>query len=794
MSPLVGVSRVRNRRCGGGVRALWRRCERVSLMDSALETPSPNTGRSILRNEDPLFLTGQAKFLADLTGRELEGAAHVVFVRSVYAHAKIVSVDVSEVLAASGVLCVISAADEPVTPTGPYAPFIPDRFTQPFVAEGHVRYVGEAIAAVVAETFAQAVDAAEQVVVTYKELTPVVTLEDAAKDPANTVLTAAGLGTKTPHDPERFDQAEVVVKQRFVNPRQVAAPIECRAVAASWSDDGHLHYWASTQRPHRIRDLLAEVYKLPTEHIHAVAGPFVGGGFGGKGTPGPEEIFVPHLARVLGRPVRWTETRTENLTAAVQGRGEEVTVWLAGSSDGKFGSIRVEITKDAGAYPSAGAGLPDFYSQPMLTGTYDIDHVEFDSVTLITNRPPVAALRGAGRAPLIAALERAVDIYASQIDMDPAELRRINLIQPGQMPFLTRTGATYDEANYGEALDRALDKANYLTLRADQAARRASSDCTQLGIGIASFNHKTAGGGTEQAIVKINCDGSATVITGTTSQGHGHATAWAQITSDELGIPIDQIQVIEGVTDEIATGVGAIGSRSLQVAGMAIHNAAQDVVEQSRILASELMEAAVNDVVLDKARCVFHVAGTPSRSVSWVELAVASQERNRELGCDFTYDPDGKDVYPSGCHIAVVEVDTETGSWKVSSYVAVDDAGVRVNPMIVDGQLHGGIALGIAQVLGEEVVHDANGQPLTSTFMDYPIASIDQFCQFELEAQIVPSSFNVYGYKAVGESGPIGATPAVHNAVIDAVSHLGVTHIDLPVTPEKVWNALAESR
>ena len=759
-------------------------------MESTSASTLPNTGKSILRNEDPMFLTGKATYLADVNDGHLADAAHVVFVRSVYAHARIVSVDVSGALEAPGVLDAVSAADRPVTPTGPYAPIIPERFTQPFLADGHVRYVGEAVAAVVARTLSEATDAAELVIVEYEELEPVVTLEQAAKDPANVVLTADGFGVKTPHESGRFTEGEVVVQQRFVNPRQVAAPIECRGVAASWSEDGHLHYWASTQRPHRIRDLLAGVYEMAKEHIHAVAGPFVGGGFGGKGAPGPEEILVPYLAQRVGCAVRWTETRTENLTAAVQGRGEEVTVWLAGDNGGKFESIRVEITKDAGAYPSAGAGLPDFYSHPMLTGTYKIDHVEFDSITLLTNRPPVAALRGAGRAPLIAALERAVDMFAAKIKMDPAELRDINLIRPEQMPYKTPTGATYDEADYGDALSRVLARANYANLREDQAARRASNSTTQLGIGIASFNHKTAGGGTEQAIVKINSDGTATVITGTTSQGHGHAITWAQITSDELGIPLDQIRVIEGVTDEIATGVGAIGSRSLQVAGMAIHNAARDVVEQSRELASELMEAAVNDVVLDKPRGVFHVAGTPSRSVGWVELAIASEERNRELGCDFVYDPEGKDAYPSGCHVAVVELDTETGAWALVKYVAVDDAGVRVNPMIVDGQLQGGIALGVAQVMGEEVVHDDAGNPLTSTFMDYPIASIDQFCQFDLEAQTVPSSFNGPGYKAVGESGPIGATPAVHNAIIDAVSHLGVDHIDLPVTPEKVWRAI----
>lgn len=773
-------------------------------MPSVDAPKAPNSGRPILRNEDPLFLTGAATYLDDLRDPLLDGAAHVVFVRSIYAHATIVSVDVSVALAAKGVLAAISAADNPPKPTGPFSEIIPERFAQPFLAENKVRYVGEAVAVVVAETRELATDAAELIVVEYDELTPAVTIEQAlsgsarlfepdseSQQSANVVLTAQDNGVATGHEGSRFDSADVCIKQRFINPRQVAAPIECRGVAAAWTSDGHLHYWASTQRPHRIRDLLAGVYQMPSANIHAVAGPFVGGGFGGKGSPGSEEQFVPYLSRLVGRPVRWSETRTENLTAAVQGRGEDVTVWLAGTHKGRFESIRVEIAKDAGAYPSAGAALPDFYSHPMLNGTYDIAHVEFDSVTVVTNRPPVAALRGAGRAPLVAALERAVDMYAIQASIDPAELRQINLITPSQMPYTTPTGATYDEADYGDALHRALAKAGYEDLRATQARSRASNDIIQVGIGIASFNHKTAGGGTERAIVKLNTDGSATVITGTTSQGHGHAVTWAQITSDELGMTLDQIHVIEGVTDEIATGVGAIGSRSLQVAGLAIHSAAQDVVVQSKALAGELMEASVNDIVLDKTRSVFHVAGSPNKALGWADLGAYSSERDRELGCDFVYDPRGKDVYPSGCHLAVVEVDMETGAWSLVRYVAVDDAGVRVNPMIVDGQLHGGIALGAAQVMGEEVIHDEAGNPLTSTFLDYQIASIDQFCQFELEAQTVPSSFNPHGYKAVGESGPIGATPAVHNAVMDALSHLGVAHIDIPVTPEKVWLSIS---
>lgn len=745
-----------------------------------------------------MFLTGRASYVGDVQHKLLDGAAYAVFVRSIYAHALIKSVDLSHALTAPGVVAALSGADDHIAhPTDAYSPVFHAQHAQPLLAVGKVRFVGEPIAVVVANSSAQAVDAAELVVIDYEPLTPVVSIAQAQKDISqlfdgfsNVILTAADSGVLTGHDADRFQNAAVLVRQRFVNPRQVAAAIECRGAAAGWTADGHLHLWVSTQRPHRIRELVAALLGMPISHVHVIAGPFVGGGFGGKGTPGTEEQLIPQLPAIVKRPVRWNETRTENLTGAVQGRGEEVEVWLAGTSDGKFDAIRVEIAKDAGGYPSAGATLPDSYSYPMLTGPYKIDHVEYDSVVVVTSRPPVAALRGAGRAPLIAALERSVDMFAKKVGIDPAEVRRMNLIAADEMPYTTPTGATYDEADYTALLDRVLELANYSELRALQKTWRDQGSPVQLGIGLASFTHKTAGGGTERAKVKINIDGSATVVTGTTSQGHGHAATWAQIASDELGIPMGRIKVVEGVTDEIATGVGAIGSRSLQIAGLAIHEAAQKVVLDSRALASELMEAAVADIMFDKERGVFHVSGSPTRYVGWAGLAAEAVQSNIELSCDHVHDPQGRDVYPSGCHLAVVEVDTETGRWKLVRYIAVDDAGTRVNPMIVDGQLHGGIALGIAQVMGEEVVHDDDGNPLTATFLDYQIASIDQFCQFELEAHTVRSSFNPYGYKAVGESGPMGGTPAVHNAVIDAIAHLGIEHLDIPVTPEILWRAV----
>lgn len=763
-------------------------------------------------DENVLFITGQATYIDDLDVPILAGAAHAVFVRSTAAHARI-RVDLDSARGAPGVLVAIAAADNPILPTLAYSPDHPLRFAQPLLAEHKVRYVGEPVAVVVAATRAQAVDAAELVVIDYDELTPVLSTHDALfsdvrlfdlpdqarlgahsgvadTETTNVIRTHVDDGLGQRFEPAVFENADVVIEHEFRNPRQLAAPIECRGATATWTDDGHLHVWVSTQTPHSYRSRIAPMYDLALSSIHVIAGPFVGGGFGGKGAPGPEEQLIPYLARLVERPVRWVESRTENLMSAPHGRAEDIHLWLAGTSDGDLQAVKVQMHKDAGAYASSGAGLPNRWTAPMLAGTYSISHTEFEQITHVTNRPPVAALRGAGRGPVIAALERAVDMFASEIGMDPAELRRRNLLTAADMPYASPTGALYDDADYAEALERVLVLADYTALRATQAVRRATPTELQIGIGIASYNHRTCGGGGESALVRINADGSATVVTGTTSQGQGHEATWRKIASGELGIAPERITVIEGNTDEISTGVGAIGSRSVQTAGLAIHEASADVVSQAATLAAQMLEAAEADVVLDRQAGTFHVVGTPSRSLGWADLAIEMQARDEQLSCDHVYENGGKDVYPSGCHVAVVQVDAETGEWKLIQYAAVDDAGVRVNDQIVQDQLRGGIALGAAQVMGEEALFDDAGNPLTTSFLDYQIASIDQFCQIDLEAQVVPSSFNAGGYKAVGESGPIGATPAVHNAVLDAIAHLGVRHIDIPCTPQKVWQAI----
>jgi len=780
--------------------------------------------------ESTLMLSGAAVYVEDLSEEMLAGAAHVVFVRSLEAHA-LIDVDLATARQAPGVLSVIAAADNPVWPTVAYSAVHPLHFAQPLLAEHKVRYVGEPIAAIVAETREQAADAAELVVVDYSPLPVVLNAHDAIagetrlfdglslarRTPTNATSSNATSASgealaeptnadlsnivRTHHDdsiqshanPSAFDGADVVVHRTYVNPRQVAAPIECRAAAATWTDNGEVHVWISTQTPHAFRNRIAPMYGLALSQIHVIAGPFVGGGFGGKGAPGPEEQIVPHLAKVVGRPVRWIESRTENIVSAPHGRAEEIELWLAGSSQGELQAVRAHLRKDCGAYPSSGAALPNQWSAPMLAGTYAIGHTEFEQTSYVSNRPPVSALRGAGRAPIIAALERAIDEFAERIDMDPAEVRRRNVLPASAMPYTSPTGAVYDDADYAETLERVLQLARYPELRTEQAARRANGDVMQLGIGIGSYNHRTCGGGGESAIVRINADGSATVVTGTTSQGQGHESTWRKIASGELGIATHLIDVVEGVTDEIASGVGAVGSRSLQTAGLAIHEASADVVSQARALAAQMLEAAAADIVLDREIAAFHVAGTPSRSLTWVDVAAEMAARHEQLSCDHVYNNDGKDVYPSGCHVAVVEVDTETGAWHLAKYFAVDDAGVRVDNDVVEGQLRGGIALGIAQVLGEEMIYDSSGTPLTANFLDYNVASIDQFCQIELEAQVVPSSFNAGGYKAVGESGPIGATPAVHNAVLDAIAHLGAGYIDIPCTPKKVWAAIHDA-
>ena len=745
-------------------------------------TVTAQTGRSLPRSEDLPLLTGAAKFTADIDDPILDNAYHVGFVRSDVAAGTIVKIETEAALEMPGVVAVVTGAD--IGQAAPFALQFGAEFAQPLLASDTVRFAGQVVAVVVAHSAAQAADAIETVFADIVPTDPILDLNDAVTSwpVPGTEFESGSDNASTP-----FEQSDIVVSVTQTSPRQIPAPIEGRAVAASMHA-GRLIVWAATQTPHAYKDRLGSLLAIDPGQIRVTA-PAVGGGFGGKVSRTAEEYLVPLLAYRLGHPIRWNETRSEYFATATQGRGEQIEFTLAGTSDGQITALRSHLIKDGGAYPLVGVMLAEGYTSKIANGCYDINHVEFSSIGVCTNRPPTSAYRGAGRSSYIAGLERTIDIYANRIGIDPVEVRRRNLIQPGQMPYHSPTEAVYDEADYPADLEKALQTVGYEQLRADQAQRREQHHPKALGIGVACYNHMTTGGGGEEAQVTVLADGSAVVITGTTSQGHGHATTWAQIASDVLGINLDRITVIEGDTDAIASGVGAVGSRSLQTAGMAIHRAATEVVYEARQLAAQILEAAVDDMVLSADGTGFHVIGTPARSISWGETV--QQAPADEVTCGDFYDTEGRNTFPSGTHVAVVEVDTQTGLVQLRRLVAVDDAGTLVNPMIVEGQIHGGVASAIGHVLGEIIQHDELGNQVTSSLMDYALPTADQLPSYETVASPTASSFNTLGFKGVGESGTVGATGAVHNAVIDALHHLGVTHIDLPCTPERVWRAIS---
>lgn len=779
-------------------------------------------GTSVARAEDPALLRGELAYSADLTvpHKIAEGrpTAEVVFVRSPFAHARIVSIDSHDAAAAPGVVAVLDAGDHNVRPLGSVFPaFFDARFAMPILAEGTVRYVGEPVVAIVAESRAEALDAAELVIVDWDPLDAVIDVHDALNGStflftdehrARTRSASAG-GPPTnvvhelavAHDEAAF-VADVVIDQTLWNPRQLPVPMETHVQVTAWDSAGHLHIWASTQRPHGFRDQLVDVFELDptTVHVHA---PAVGGGFGGKVSRTQDEHALVMIAKAVGRPVRWVQTRGEYFTGATQGRGEHMSFRLAGTASGRITALSCHMVKDSGAYAGVGATLPARFNSFDVSGPYNIAHCEFSSVAVVTNAPQVSAYRGAGRAAYIAALERVIDIYAAEIGVDPTNVRRQNLVRAEQMPFTAVTGVVYDEADYERDLDTALAAVGYDALRAEQQRRRDAGDVRQLGVGIATYHLQTVGaGGSEEARVEIEADGRAVVYTGTTDQGHGHTATWAQIAADTLGMAIDNIDVREGSTDHTATGVGAVGSRSLQTAGIAIQTASNTLVGRALAIAADILEASVADISCDvvdaggtpEAR--FHVAGVPSVYVGWPEVAAATHDADGadELVCGETHNLGENTAFPSGCHVAVVEVDTETGKVELQRFVGVDDCGVRVNPMIVEGQLHGGIVSGISQVLGEEMRYDTDGNPLTTNFGDYAIASADMLPQFELIASETETSFNTLKAKGVGEAGGVGSVGAVHNAVVDAVRHLGVRHIELPCTPSRVWRAIEDAR
>ncbi len=745
-------------------------------------------GNRVLRVEDPKFLTVGGTYMADLRDALLAGAAHVTFVRSTVAHAHLRVVNVDDAQAAPGVLGVFIGADVEIGPLPPPIAMLNQSMTRPLLATDSVRFVGEPIAAIVTEQPEQGADAAELVWAEYEPLPTLVDPEGALT--TDTVLFPA-VGTNVALDlsfgrtDDLFDGCEVVVTQRVVNQRVAACPLEPRGAAAAWAD-GRLHLWVSTQSPHEVRDALLKHYDMAAGTVR-VAAPDVGGGFGPKIGAGSEELLLPWLARQVGRPVRWAETRSENLVAMGQGRGQVQTVEIGGTRDGRVEAYRLTILQDSGAYPAMGGILP-YLTRVMVTGVYDIARVECNATSVVTNTTPTTAYRGAGRPEATAAIERAMDLFAAEIGKDPVRVRRRNLVPANRFPYTTAVGTVYDVGDYERALDLAVEVAGYRQLRDEQDRRRRDGDRVQLGIGVSVYVEITAGPTPdgENAGVTVHEDGTAIVRTGTSPHGQGHATAWAMIASEETGIPIDRIAVVHGDTDLVPQGGGTMGSRSLQLGGSAVYRASVELVERAREAAADLLEAHADDVVLDKVSGRFHVAGTPAVAKTWGEVAATTADG---LVVDARFDAP-QPTFPFGAHIAVVEVDTETGEVILRRLVAVDDAGRILTPMLAEGQLHGGIAQGAAQALCEEVRWDADGNPITSNLADYAMISAAELPSFELVPMETPTPVNPLGAKGIGESGTIGSTPAVHGAVIDALAHLGIRHLDMPCSPERVWQAM----
>ncbi len=753
-------------------------------------------GTRVLRSaEDPRFLTGGDRYIDNLP---IEGAAHVVYVYSTVAHALITGIDTADAAAMPGVLAVYTAADIGLPPKRVSMAHVPESMVLPLLAVDRVRFVGELVAAVVAETRTEAVDAAEAVIVDYDPLPTVVDLDAAIADDAPLLFPDAGtnvaLRAAFRAGDDFFDGCDVVVRERIVNQRVAVAPMEVRA-AAAWWDDGdapRLHQYACTQGAHGTRNSLASTYGLERDQVQVIA-PDVGGGFGGKSGDYPEELLLGWFARELGRPVRWVETRSQNMLGMYHGRAQIHECELGGTRDGSLVAYRLRILADCGAYPFDGVMLP-YLTRLMAGGVYAFDRVDVEIVAAVTNTTPIGAFRGAGRPEATAGIERMVDVFADEIGVDPGDVRRANFIAPDAFPYTTKTRATYDSGDYEGALDKVLAAAGYDDLRDEQRRRRAAGERALLGIGIASYVEITNGDGSgEFGSIEVTAAGGAVVHTGTSPHGQGHHTAFAMIASDLTGIPFERIEVRHGDTDVVPRGGGTGGSRSLQAGGSAVWRASEALVEEARTLAAELLEADPADLVLDRERGVFHVVGTPTIGHTWEELATAASTQLNEGVLRAAQDfEETAGSFPFGTHIAVVEIDSDTGAVTLLRHVACDDAGTIINPMLFDGQVHGGVASGIGQALFEEVRYDADGNPLTANFIDYTFPAASEFPSFERVVQETPSPLNPLGAKGVGEAGTIGATPAVHNAVIDALSHVGVRHLDMPCTPERVWRALRE--
>ena len=818
------------------------------------ETARRYMGNSVPRKEDPALLTGHTNFTDEI---RLPGTLHMAILRSPYAHAKVTSVDVSGAKEKPGVVAVFtdedlsqdlggaameaeaapgyavdveeaSGSDADVTSTGadetPPRSFtgwpvtedikIPDHWP---LARGEVNFAGEAVAVVLATDRYKAQDALEFIEVDYEPMGVVTDIEKGLHEGSPLVHERFGtnecytwrLGTGDIDD--AFDKADVVVSGRYIQQRLIPSAIETRAVVVQPEPmGGSFTMYTSTQVPHFVKDILSVMCGVPDTKLRVVA-PDVGGGFGSKLNVYSEEVLALVLARKLGVPIKWVEDRSENHLATTHGRGQVQRIELAATREGKILGMKVKLLADMGAYLQLlGPGIAIFgaFTYP---GLYTFDAYSFECTGVFTNLTPTDAYRGAGRSEAAYAHERIMDDLARELDMDPAELRLKNLMPPFDEPTTTPAGVMYDSGDYETCMRKALDLADYDALRAEQRRRRESGDVKQLGIGIGNFTEsgglspskvtaavRLQSAGWEAASVRMLASGKVEVITGTSPHGQGHVTSWSQIAADALGVDVHDVEVLHGDTAIAPYGRDTYGSRSLPVGGVAVSLACDKVVEKAKKIAAHMLEASEGDIEFEGGR--FSVAGSPDQSVTMQKVAGAAyladdlpEGMEPLLSADHVFDPPNF-TWPYGTHVCVVEVDTETGFVTIPKYVAVDDCGPVVNPAIVDGQLHGGIAQGIGQALYEEAVYDEDGNLVTGTMVDYLVPGAPEVPNFTLDRTEVPSPTNPMGVKGIGESGAIAAQPAVINAVIDALSHEGVTHIDMPASPFRVWQALQEAR
>ena len=773
-------------------------------------------GAALKRKEDPRLITGQGTYVEDVT---LTGMLHMVLVRSPLAHALIKSIDTAEALKSPGVIAVFTGEDlKEELGSLPCGWVVPDtkEVPHPPLAVDRVRYVGDAVVAVLAESAAQASDGASVVDVEYEELDAVIDMNDALADGAVQLHEDAPSNTAFEWEvdagsiSEAKSSSDVVVTQRFVNQRLIPTAMENRGVVVDYnSGTDQLTMWTSTQIPHLVRVLLALVTGHP-EHLIRVIAPDVGGAFGSKLYLYAEEVIAPIIAKNLKRPVKWIESRSEGYLATTHGRDHITDIAIAGNKDGTITGLDVRTLANMGAYLSTFAPLiPTWLYGLMLSGPYKIPNIYCKVIAPFTNTTPVDAYRGAGRPEATYAVERAVDLFAQEIGMDPAEVRKLNFIPPFEDGYEVATTVSYDSGNYIASFDRALEMVGYSDFRKEQQEAREQGKL--LGIGLSAYVEicgaaPSAVAGTlgaraglwESANVRIHMTGKVSVFTGSSSHGQGHETAFAQLVSSELGIPVEDIDVIHGDTSQIQMGTGSFGSRSAAVGGGAIHMSTTKIKEKAKKLAAHILEASEEDIEFEDGK--LFVRGAPSEGKTIQEIALASYYYTEDIPEDMEpgleamsfFDPKNF-TWPGGTHIAVVEIDKSTGEVTLLRYIAVDDVGNVINPLIVDGMVHGGAAQGVGQALQEEAIYDGTGQLLTGSMMDYAVPRASDMPMYELDRTVTPSPVNPMGVKGAGETATIAGSPAVINAVVDALEPYGVKHIDMPAKAEKVWRIIRDS-